>query len=102
LLDESGQDLIEYVLLVFMAALAVTAGMGTVANSLNTAYTNLAAQADTNLGNTSGTAATAANSGNGNNGTGQGNNGNNNNGNGTGNGKGNNGNGQGTGGGKNH
>ena len=38
LLDESGQDLIEYALVVALIALAATAGMSTVASAINAAF----------------------------------------------------------------
>ncbi len=38
---EEGQDLIEYALVVALIALAATAGMGTLANNINTAFTNM-------------------------------------------------------------
>jgi len=39
--DESGQDLIEYALVVALIAFAATAGMGSLAASLNAAFTNI-------------------------------------------------------------
>jgi pilus assembly protein Flp/PilA len=36
--QESGQDLVEYALVVALIALAATAGMGTLAGSINTAF----------------------------------------------------------------
>jgi pilus assembly protein Flp/PilA len=39
--DEQGQDLIEYALVVALIALAATAGMSTVANDINQAFTNI-------------------------------------------------------------
>jgi pilus assembly protein Flp/PilA len=39
--DESGQDLIEYALVVALIAFAATAGMGSVANKINVAFTNI-------------------------------------------------------------
>ena len=39
--DQSGQDLIEYALVVALIALAATAGMGTVAKAINTAFTSI-------------------------------------------------------------
>ena len=39
--DERGQDLIEYALVVALIAFAATAGMNTVANKINTAFTNI-------------------------------------------------------------
>ncbi len=41
LADEQGQDLIEYALVVALIAFAATAGMNTVANNINTAFTNI-------------------------------------------------------------
>jgi pilus assembly protein Flp/PilA len=58
--DESGQDLIEYALVVALIAFAATVGMRTVANNINTAFSNLAttlsgAVAPTTGGGTGGT-----------------------------------------------
>ena len=39
--EEQGQDLIEYALVVALIALAATAGMGSVATAINTAFTNV-------------------------------------------------------------
>jgi pilus assembly protein Flp/PilA len=39
--EEQGQDLIEYALLVALVALAATAGMNALANSINTEFNNL-------------------------------------------------------------
>ena len=39
--EEHGQDLIEYALVAALIALAATAGMKTVANNINTAFTNI-------------------------------------------------------------
>lgn len=39
--DESGQDLIEYALVVALIALAATVGMKTIANDINNAFTDL-------------------------------------------------------------
>ena len=39
--EEKGQDLIEYALVAALIALAATAGMSTVANNINTAFTNI-------------------------------------------------------------
>jgi pilus assembly protein Flp/PilA len=36
--EDEGQDLIEYALVVALIALAATAGMGTLANNINTAF----------------------------------------------------------------
>jgi pilus assembly protein Flp/PilA len=41
LLDEEGQDLIEYALVVALIAFAATAGMGSVATAINTAFSNI-------------------------------------------------------------
>lgn len=45
--DREGQDLIEYALVVALIAFAAAAGMGTVANKINIAFTNIG----TKLGN---------------------------------------------------
>jgi pilus assembly protein Flp/PilA len=42
LLDESGQDLIEYALVVALVAFAATAGMSTLATGINLAFSNIA------------------------------------------------------------
>lgn len=39
--EEGGQDLIEYALVVALIAFAATAGMGTVAEKINTAFNNI-------------------------------------------------------------
>jgi len=39
--EEDGQDLIEYALIVALIALAATAGMGTLASAINTAFTSV-------------------------------------------------------------
>jgi pilus assembly protein Flp/PilA len=39
--DEEGQDLVEYGLLVALVALAATAGMNTLATAINTTFTNI-------------------------------------------------------------
>jgi pilus assembly protein Flp/PilA len=41
LMQEDGQDLIEYALVVAMIAFAATAGMKTVAGNINTAFTSI-------------------------------------------------------------
>ena len=41
LADQSGQDLIEYALVVALIALAATAGMGTVATSISNAFSKI-------------------------------------------------------------
>ena len=45
--DDNGQDLIEYALVVALIAFAATAGMSTVANKINTAFTNIGTKLDT-------------------------------------------------------
>ena len=42
--DESGQDLIEYALVVALIAFAATVGMGTVANGINNAFSTIASK----------------------------------------------------------
>jgi pilus assembly protein Flp/PilA len=39
--DENGQDLIEYALVVALIAFAATAGMSTLAQDINTAFSNI-------------------------------------------------------------
>ena len=39
--DESGQDLIEYALVVALIAFAATAGMSTLASDINSAFTHI-------------------------------------------------------------
>ena len=41
MLQEEGQDLIEYALVVALIAFAATAGMTTLATNINTAFTNI-------------------------------------------------------------
>jgi len=41
MLQEEGQDLIEYALIVALIAFAATVGMGTLANSINAAFTSI-------------------------------------------------------------
>jgi pilus assembly protein Flp/PilA len=45
--DESGQDLIEYALVVALIALAATAGMGVVAKSISNAFTSVGGKLST-------------------------------------------------------
>ena len=45
--DERGQDLIEYALVVALIALAATAGMGSVATSISTAFSKIASRMTT-------------------------------------------------------
>jgi pilus assembly protein Flp/PilA len=40
-LDDNGQDLIEYALVVALIAFAATAGMSTIAGDINAAFTNI-------------------------------------------------------------
>jgi len=49
-MSEEGQDLIEYALVVALIALAATAGMGTLATSINTAFTNIGTKLTTYTG----------------------------------------------------
>ena len=44
LLNDSGQDLIEYCLVVALIAFAATVGMGTVANGINNAFSKIASK----------------------------------------------------------
>jgi len=50
MMSEEGQDLIEYALVVALIALAATAGMGTLATSINTAFTNIGTKLTTYTG----------------------------------------------------
>lgn len=45
--DESGQDLIEYALVVALIAFAATAGMNSVASNLSTAFAGMATKLST-------------------------------------------------------
>ena len=47
LADESGQDLIEYALVVALIAFAATAGMNNVAGKINQAFINIGVKLDT-------------------------------------------------------
>jgi pilus assembly protein Flp/PilA len=47
--DEDGQDLIEYALVVALIAFAATAGMGTLANGINTAFGNIATKLSSSI-----------------------------------------------------
>ena len=40
--SDEGQDLVEYALLIALIAFACTAGMGTLANSINAAFSSIA------------------------------------------------------------
>ena len=44
LLDDSGQDLIEYALVVALIAFAATVGMGNVATGINTSFSKIASK----------------------------------------------------------
>ena len=46
---EEGQDLIEYALVVALIALAATAGMNSLASSINTAFTGIGTQLVSNI-----------------------------------------------------
>ena len=45
--DESGQDLIQYALVVSLIALAATAGMGSVATQIGTTFTGIGTKLNT-------------------------------------------------------
>jgi len=45
----SGQDLVEYALLIAMIAFAATAGMGKLATGIKTAFSNISVQLSTNV-----------------------------------------------------
>ena len=48
--DEKGQDLVEYAAVIALVVLALTGGMSTLANGINTAMTSLGAQINTRIG----------------------------------------------------
>lgn len=48
LLDENGQDLIEYALVVSLIAFAAIAGMSTLASNINTAFLNIGSKLTSN------------------------------------------------------
>ena len=50
MLQEEGQDLIEYALVVALIAFAATAGMSSLATSINTAFTNIGTKLTTYTG----------------------------------------------------
>ena len=50
LMDENGQDLIEYALVVSLIAFAAIAGMSTLAGDINTAFTNIGSKLTSNTG----------------------------------------------------
>ena len=47
--EEEGQDLIEYALVVALIAFAATAGMSTLANGINGAFTNISARLNSSI-----------------------------------------------------
>jgi pilus assembly protein Flp/PilA len=47
--EESGQDLIEYALVVALVAFAATLGMNTLATGINGAFTNIAAKLNSTI-----------------------------------------------------
>ena len=49
LLQQDGQDLIEYALVVSLIAFAAIAGMGTLANDINTAFSNIGTTLTSNV-----------------------------------------------------
>lgn len=57
---EEGQDMIEYTLLIFLAALAVSVGMKALATGIDAAFTNIAAMTSTYSGRSSGSASATA------------------------------------------
>lgn len=46
--DESGQDLVEYALIIALVAVAAVASMGTLAKDINNVFTNVGNQLTTN------------------------------------------------------
>jgi len=46
---ESGQDLVEYALLIALIAFGATAGMGKLATGIKTAFSNISVQLSTNV-----------------------------------------------------
>ncbi len=52
LLDENGQDLVEYALVVALIGLGATAGMGTLANEINSAFGTISTRLSTAVGGT--------------------------------------------------
>jgi pilus assembly protein Flp/PilA len=49
LTNEEGQDLIEYALVVALIAFAAIAGMGSLANGINSAFNNVAAKLNSSI-----------------------------------------------------
>ena len=50
--EESGQGLVEYVLLIALVAFAATAGMGKLANSINSAFEQVGSILGSNISST--------------------------------------------------
>lgn len=48
--DEKGQDLVEYAAVIALVVLALTGGMSTLANGINTAMTTLSGTLNTRIG----------------------------------------------------
>ena len=48
--DESGQDLVEYAAVIVIVVLGLTAGMGTLANGINNAMTNVGTLINATIG----------------------------------------------------
>jgi Flp pilus assembly pilin Flp len=48
--DEQGQDLVEYAAVIVLVVLALTGGMGTLANGINNAMTNVATKINQTIG----------------------------------------------------
>lgn len=60
---EEGQDMIEYTLLIFLAALAVAVGMKVLGTEIDAAFTNIAAMTSTYSGRSSGSPSATSPSG---------------------------------------
>ena len=48
--DDSGQDLVEYAAVIVIVVLGLTAGMGTLANGINNAMTNVGSLINATIG----------------------------------------------------
>jgi Flp pilus assembly pilin Flp len=48
--EEHGQDLVEYAAVISLVVLGITAGMGTLANGINTAMTTVSGRINTTIG----------------------------------------------------
>ena len=48
--DENGQDLVEYAAVIVIVVLGLTAGMGTLANGINNAMTNVGSKINSVIG----------------------------------------------------